>query len=49
MYLDTGTLIGITIALASSCAVMVISIMSHRNLTKENYRLKKLLRERSKK
>jgi hypothetical protein len=50
MYLDTGTLIGLTIALASSCAVMVISIMSHRNLTKENYRLRKLLRdERSKK
>jgi len=49
MYLDTGTLIGLTIALAGSCAVMVISIMSHRNLTKENYRLKKLLRERSKK
>jgi hypothetical protein len=44
MVLDTGTLIGITIALASSCIVMVISIRSHRELLQENKALKALLR-----
>jgi hypothetical protein len=44
MILDTGTLIGITIALASSCVVMVISIRSHRDLMRENKALKALLR-----
>jgi hypothetical protein len=44
MILDTGTLIGITIALASSCIVMVISIRSHRDLMRENKALKALLR-----
>ena len=44
MMLDTGTLIGITIALASSCAVMVISIRAHGKLMQENKALRALLR-----
>jgi len=35
MYLDTGTLIGITIALATSCLVMIISMREHGKLLKK--------------
>lgn len=44
MILDTGTLIGIVIALAGSCLVMVISLRAHREVEKENRALRALLR-----
>jgi len=45
MVLDTGTMIGIMIALAGSCFVMVVSIQAHRNLMRENIQLRKELTE----
>ena len=45
MYLDTGTLIGLTIALASSCFVMVVSIRAQGKLLRENKELRKELTE----
>jgi hypothetical protein len=49
MYLDTGTLIGITIALAGSCLVMVISIREHGKLLKKVRTLQVALRDERKK
>ena len=45
MILDTGTLIGITIALASSCFMMVVSLQAHRKVMRENIELRKELTE----
>jgi hypothetical protein len=45
MILDTGTLIGITIALAGSCFVMVVGIRAQGKLMQENNRLRKELTE----
>jgi hypothetical protein len=45
MLLDTGTLIAITIALAGSCFVMVVSIRAQGKLLQENNRLRKELTE----
>lgn len=45
MILDTGTLIGIVIALASSCFVMVVSIRAYGQLMKENRELRMELSE----
>jgi len=45
MFLDTGTMIGLIIALAGSCFVMVVSIQAHRNLMRENLKLRKELAE----
>lgn len=41
MLLDTGTLIGIMIALAGSCFVMVVSIQAHRKIMRVNLELEK--------
>jgi len=49
MFLDTGTLIGITIALASSCIVMVISIREHGKLLKKVRDLQVALRDERRK
>ena len=49
MYLDTGTLIGITIALATSCFVMVIGIKEHRKLLKKIHYLQITLRDEKRK
>jgi hypothetical protein len=49
MYLDTGTLIGITIALASSCLVIVISIREHGKLLKKVRDLQIALRDERRK
>jgi hypothetical protein len=49
MYLDTGTLIGITIALATSCFVMVISIREHGKLLKKVRDLQVALRDERRK
>jgi len=43
MMLDTGTLIGIVIALACSCFVMVLSIVKYGVLYRENQELIKKL------
>jgi hypothetical protein len=45
MLLDTWTMLGIIIALASSCFVMVISIRAHGQLLRENKRLRMELTE----
>jgi hypothetical protein len=44
MVIDTGTLIAITIALVSSCTVMVLSILRVRELEQHNEFLRKRLR-----
>ena len=49
MYLDTGTLIGITIALAGSCFVMVISIREQGKLIKKVRNLQVELRDERRK
>jgi hypothetical protein len=49
MFLDTGTLIGITIALATSCLVMVISIREHGKLLKKVRNLQLALRDERRK
>ena len=49
MYLDTGTLIGITIALTTSCLVMVISIREHGKLLKKVRNLQLALRDERRK
>jgi hypothetical protein len=45
VILDTGTLIAITIALAGSCFVMVVSIRAYGKLMRENIELRKELTE----
>jgi hypothetical protein len=49
MYLDTGTLIGIVIALAGSCFVMVIGIRAqgqlHRVINQKNDKIRFLQAE----
>ena len=45
MLLDTGTIIAITIALACSCCIMVVSIRAQGKLLQENNRLRKELTE----
>lgn len=49
MYLDTGTLIGLTIALASACFVIVISIREHGKLLKKINYLQLALRDEKEK
>jgi hypothetical protein len=49
MYLDTGTIIGITIALATSCLVMVISIREQGKLMRKVRDLQVALRDERKK
>ena len=52
MYLDTGTLIGIVIALAGSCFVMVVGIRAqgqlHRVINQKNEKIRYLQAELSK-
>jgi hypothetical protein len=49
MYLDTGTLIGIVIALAGSCFVMVVGIRAqgqlHRVINQKNEKIRFLQAE----
>jgi hypothetical protein len=45
MILDTGTLIGIIIALAGSCFIMVVGIRAQGKLMQENNRLRRELTE----
>lgn len=47
MMLDTGTLIGIMIALAGSCTVMVISIRKIGELERQNRFLRKQLQAKA--
>ena len=49
MYLDTGTLIGITIALASSCLVMIISMREQGKLMRKVRDLQVALRDERRK
>lgn len=49
MYLDTGTLIGITIALAGSCLVMIISIREQGKLMRKVRDLQVALRDERRK
>ena len=49
MYLDTGTIIGITIALATSCLVMVISIREQGKLIRKVRDLQVALRDERRK
>ena len=44
MYLDTGTLIAIVIALASSCAVMVLALIRVKEVEQHNDFLRDRLR-----
>lgn len=44
MVLDTGTLVAIIIALASSCTVMVLSLLRVKELEQHNNFLRKRLR-----
>lgn len=45
MFLDTGTLIAIVIALAGSCFVMVVGIRAQGQILRENRKLRKELAE----
>jgi hypothetical protein len=49
LYLDTGTIIGITIALATSCLVMVISIREQGKLIRKVRDLQVALRDERRK
>jgi hypothetical protein len=49
MYLDTGTLIGITIALATSCLVIVIGIREQGKLMRKVRDLQVALRDERRK
>jgi hypothetical protein len=49
MYLDTGTLIGITIALATSCLVMIISMREQGKLIRKVRDLQVALRDERRK